>query len=153
MNQFLDEYAMLEVECSSITVSDKPLTELRIRDLRPFLPSNNFSMSKDFYRALGCSLEWEDADLALFELAGQRFYLQRYFVKEWAENCMLHFSVEDAGACYREIQKILESGRYPTAKVAEPRLEPYGALVTYVWDPSGVLLLIEQKSLGESQQG
>jgi hypothetical protein len=118
--------------------------DLHASDLRPFLPSQNFDLSKQFYAALGCKLEWSDENLALFNLAGSRFYLQRYYAKEWADNCMLHISVQDAANCYAEIAEVLKSGRFAGTRVAPPKQEPYGALVTYVWDPVGVLLHLAQ---------
>lgn len=120
------------------------MIDLRASDLRTFVPSQDFALSKDFYSALGCELEWSNDDLALFNLAGSRFYLQRYYVKEWAENSMLHISVQDAAHCFADITELVESGRFPSVRVAQPKQEPYGALVTYVWDPSGVLLHLAQ---------
>lgn len=120
------------------------MIDLQASDLRTFVPAKDFALSKDFYSALGCALEWSDESLALFNLAGSRFYLQRYYVKEWAENSMLHISVQDAARCFSDITGLVESGRFPSARVAAPKREPYGALVTYVWDPSGVLLHLAQ---------
>lgn len=116
------------------------MIDLRATDLRPFLPSQDFELSKQFYAALGCTLEWSDENLALFNLAGARFYLQRYYAKDWADNCMLHISVQDAASCYTHIFEVLKSERFPGARVAPPKQEPHGAVVTYVWDPAGVLL-------------
>ncbi len=120
------------------------MIDLKAGDLRTFIPSQDFALSKDFYSALGCDLEWSDDNLALFNLAGSRFYLQRYYIKEWAENSMLHISVQDAVGCHADITELIESGRFPSARVAPPKHEPYGALVTYVWDPAGVLLHLAQ---------
>lgn len=120
------------------------MIDLYAHDLRTFVPSKDFALSKEFYSALGCELEWADESLALFHLAGSRFYLQAYYVKEWAENCMLHISVKDAAACFAQIRELVDSGRFPSARVAPPKQEPYGALVTYTWDPSGVLLHLAQ---------
>jgi hypothetical protein len=118
--------------------------DLQASDLRTFVPALDFEISKDFYVALGCDLDWSDENMALFNLAGSRFYLQRYYVKEWAENSMLHISVQNAARCYSEIAGLIDSGRFPSARVAAPKQEAYGALVTYVWDPSGVLLHLVQ---------
>jgi hypothetical protein len=73
-----------------------------------------------------------------------RFYLQRAYVREWAENLMLHISVADARACHTQVSAALAGDAFPGARVAPPRHEPYGALVTYVWDPAGVLLHLAQ---------
>ena len=35
---------------------------------------------------------------------------------------------------------MLAGGAFGDARVAEPKLEDWGATVTYVWDPCGVLL-------------
>jgi hypothetical protein len=120
------------------------LTDLHAHEIRTFVPSRDYALSKEFYSALGCELEWADEGLALFRLGNSRFYLQAYYVKEWAENCMLHISVKDAAACHAQIQELVDSGRFPSARAVPPKREPYGALVTYVWDPSGVLLHLAQ---------
>ena len=120
------------------------MINLQASDVRTFIPARDFELSKAFYSALGCRLEWSDENLALFKLAGSGFYVQRYYVKEWAENSMLHVSVQDAAHCYSGISELIHSGRFPSARVAAPKREPYGALVTYVWDPSGVLLHLAQ---------
>jgi len=118
--------------------------DLRAGELRTFVPAQDFALSQAFYAALGCELEWSDDSLALFRVGASRFYLQRYYLKEWAENCALHISVEDAAGCYADISALVESGRFPSVRVAAPKREPYGALVTYVWDPAGVLLHLAQ---------
>lgn len=120
------------------------MIDLQAGDLRTFVPSRDFALSQAFYTALGCELEWSDEDLALFQLGASRFYLQAHYVKDWAENTMLHIGVQDAARCHADIERLLQGGRFAPARVAAPRREPYGALVTYVWDPAGVLLHLAQ---------
>lgn len=120
------------------------MTALNVSDVRPFLPAKDFEISKTFYVALGWHIEWEDEDLALMEIANQRFYLQRYYAKEWAENTMLHVTIDDARASHGHVKALIDSGNFPGARVSAPKPEPYGALVTYVWDPAGVLLHLAQ---------
>ena len=124
------------------------MPHLHISDVRPFIPAQDFAVSKAFYEALGWKISWSDEKLALLENDVHSFYLQAYYQKDWAENTMLHITVQDAQACYAQIKPVIDSGRYPGARVAEPRTEPYGALVTYVWDPAGVLLHLAQWSPG-----
>jgi catechol 2,3-dioxygenase-like lactoylglutathione lyase family enzyme len=120
------------------------MANLSATDIRPFLPALDFDESKDFYVALGWSLKWSDDKLALLQMGDHSIYLQRYYVREWAENSMLHLTVEDAQSCYEQVTRVLSEGRFPEARVAAPKREPYGAVVTYVWDPSGVLLHLAQ---------
>jgi predicted lactoylglutathione lyase len=118
--------------------------DLKISDVRSFLPAKDFALSKEFYVALGWELKYTDANLALLEIANQRLYLQNYSAKEWADNCMIHVSVEDAESCHKQVAALIESGRFPGVRVSQPKQEPYGALVTYVWDPTGVLIHMAQ---------
>ena len=117
---------------------------LDITDLRPFLPAKDYAVSKAFYVALGWTVEYEDDQLALLANAERRFYLQRAYVKEWAENTMLFIPIADATASFEAIRAVLASGQFGDARVAPPRQQPYGALVTHVWDPAGVLLHLAQ---------
>ncbi len=63
--------------------------------LRPFVPSgSNFKLAKQLFQELGFTLEWEDGDYAGFGREGCRFILQKYDVKEFAENFMLTVNVD-----------------------------------------------------------
>lgn len=117
------------------------MPNLTVSDLRPFIPARDFVLCKRFYAELG----WETRDvgdgLALVRLADrQHFYLQDYYIKELAENCMLHLTVEDAQAWYRHVAVVLHDDAFGGARVQAPKRQPYGAIVTFVHDPSGVLL-------------
>jgi len=120
------------------------MIDLQASDIRSFVSAKDFGMSKDFYVALGGVIEWSDEKMALVELGGHRFYIQDYFVKEWADNTMLHITVADAQSCFAQISALLAGGGFPGARVSAPKQEPYGALVSYVWDPSGILLHLAQ---------
>jgi len=120
---------------------------MAVDDVRAFVPAKDFARSKAFYEALGWSPIWtDDAGLALMELSGHRFMLQDHYVKQWAENFMLTIVVSDATAWFGHVARALASGEYGNARVAEPRVEDWGATVTYVWDPCGVLLHFTQFS-------
>jgi catechol 2,3-dioxygenase-like lactoylglutathione lyase family enzyme len=120
---------------------EEAMSQLKVSDLRPFIHAKDFALCKRFYSSLG----WETKDvgdgLALVRLADeQHFYLQDYYLKEVAENCMLHLTVEDAQAWYEQVSSVLRKEAQAGARVQPPKLQPYGALVTFVHDPSGVLL-------------
>ncbi len=116
------------------------MPNLKVSDLRPFIPAKNFALSKQFYANLGWKLQDLDDRLAIVQLADQHFYIQDYYVKEVAENCMLHLTVEDAQAWYQHVSSVLHDDKFPEARVQPPKLQPYGAIVTFVHDPAGVLL-------------
>lgn len=117
------------------------MSDLTVSDLRPFIPARDFALCKQFYSSLG----WDTKDvadgLALVRLADQQhFYIQDYYIREVAENCMLHLTVTDAQAWHRHVSSVLRNDRFPDARVQPPKLQPYGAIVTFVHDPTGVLL-------------
>jgi hypothetical protein len=114
--------------------------DLKVTDVRVFVPARDFALSKDFYLALGWRQTWGNDSLAVMKIADQRFYLQNYYAREWAENFMLHISVNDANAWKQHVSTLAEDEKFKDVRIEGPKQEPYGALVTYVWGPSGVLL-------------
>lgn len=117
------------------------MSALSASDLRPFIPARDFAVSKRFYAALGWKTRDVDAGLALVRVADvQHFYVQDYYIREVAENCMLHLTVTDAQAWHRQVESVLRKEAFPGARVQPPKLQAYGAIVTFVHDPSGVLL-------------
>ena len=120
------------------------MSNLRITDIRFFIPAQDFAMSKAFYTELGWTELWSDTNLALLENSDHRFYLQNYYAKEFAENCMIHIVVDDAAAWHARVAVLVAGGQFPGVRVSSPKPEPYGALVTYAWDPAGVLLHFAQ---------
>lgn len=120
------------------------MLNLNASDIKTFVGSKDFDLSREFYMAIGFKLNFDAGDLAEFELGNCRFYLQKYFQRNWCENSMLHITVEDAHAWYRHVTNVLEDRKYGAARVKEPIEQSYGAIVTFVWDPVGVLLHFAQ---------
>lgn len=117
------------------------MSKLTVTDLRPFIPAKDFVLCKRFYADLGWVTKDVGDGLALVRLADQQhFYIQNYYNKDVAENCMLHVTVEDAQAWYQHVTTVLRNGKFADARVQPPKLQPYDAIVTFVHDPSGVLL-------------
>jgi hypothetical protein len=129
-----------------LAVTDRGAADpFAVHDVRAFVPAAHFPTSKAFYEALGWSTVWTDGEgLALMELGGRRFMLQDYYVKDWAENFMLTIVVDDAKAWHDRASAALRGGAFGDARVAQPKVEDWGATVTYVWDPCGVLLHFTQ---------
>lgn len=117
------------------------MPKLIASDVRSFIPSKDFALSKRFFAGLG----WETLDvgpgLALVRVAEQQhFYLQDYYLKEVAENSMLHLTVEDAQAWYQHASELVRSDPSFGARVQPRKRQAYGAMVTFLHDASGVLL-------------
>ena len=110
-----------------------------IRAFRPFLPGKDFEKSLRFYKAIGFEAYQLGETLAELRLGPHAFLLQGYYVKEWAENMMMHVLVEDVDTWWRHIDSLALARQFDVSPPAPPKIEPWGLTVAYVFDPSGVL--------------
>ena len=112
-----------------------------IKDFKPFVPSNDYETSKAFYKCLGFTVSWDAGEVCEIDTNfGFRFLLLPRNHNNYGESLMLHFMVDSAQAWYEHCTDIRLVEQFPTTKVAPPELQPWGLLITYVWDPAGVLL-------------
>ncbi|MCI0335721.1 MAG: VOC family protein [Planctomycetes bacterium] len=116
---------------------------LSIKALKVYMPAKDFGLSKRFYTALGFKMSEGWGGTADFELNGNWFRLQDYYVQDWADNFMVVIGVDDAQAWYQHVQRIAESGEFNNLRIQPPEMVD-GSLVLHVTDPSGVLLVFVQ---------
>jgi hypothetical protein len=111
-----------------------------VNELRPFLPAKDFALSKEFYRALGFRETWCADQLAIMQLGRFSFFLQNYFVKEWAENMVMSLDVADVDACCASLLSLNLSTRFPNVRIGAPQSDvAAGIRRGHFVDPSGVL--------------
>ena len=112
-----------------------------VEDLRCFVPSKDFEVSKEFYLALGFREVYRDEKLALMQLGRSSFFLQNYFVEDWASNTMLDLRVVNADAFWEHLLSLDLPARFPnTVRLAPPRDDTStGTRRGHFVDPSGVL--------------
>lgn len=113
-------------------------------EMRPFLPSKNFDVSKRSYEALGFDKVF-DGEVAIFSIGSSSFILQQYFQKEWAENSMMQLMVDDLDAWWSHVNSLDLPKQFAIASPKAPALQPWGLRIAYVTDPSGVLWHIAQR--------
>ena len=124
-----------------------------IRAFRPFLPAKEFETSLRFYKAIGFQALPLGATLAELRLGTHAFLLQGHYVKEWAENSVMHVLVENVQAWWRHIDSLTLTSQFDVPPPAPPRVEQWGLTVTYVFDPSGVLWHFAQVTPEDSGSG
>jgi predicted enzyme related to lactoylglutathione lyase len=117
---------------------------------RPFLPTKDFELSKDFYEALGFE-KLLDGDVAIFKAGSGGFILQRHFHKDWAENCMMQLMVDDLDAWWKHIEALDLPGRFKVRAPRPPAMQPWGLRIVYVVDPAGVLWHVCERRDGAIQ--
>ncbi|MGH7659176.1 MAG: VOC family protein [Gemmatimonadales bacterium] len=114
-----------------------------INDFKVYLPAKDFEQSKRFYSALGFTMSDGWGGTADFELNGNRFRLQDYYIKDWANNFMVVMGVDDVEAWHQHVRTVTGGGEFPGVRIKPP--EPVDhSLVLHVVDPSGVLLVFVQ---------
>ena len=126
------------------------MRNLKVKDITQFVPAKDIELSKEFYSKLGCKLNYQLGKFSQFELCGCRFYLQDFYVKEYAENYMMHFSVEDIDSWYQHVLELIED--FPASNGASVRIstplheEASGAKSFQLVDPTSVLITFAQFS-------
>lgn len=113
----------------------------KITDFKPFVPSNDYEVSKAFYECIGFKVNWDAGEVCEIDTNfGFRFLLLPQNHNNYAHSLMLHFMVDSAQAWYDHLVLLDLPSKFTGSKVAAPELQPWGLLITYVWDPAGVLL-------------
>lgn len=107
------------------------MTKPLVLEQRPFLPARDFARSRRFYEQLGWAPEYDDGSLALLRLGEFRFYLQNAWVREWAENTMLHLPIADVEEWNSLIRGVVRDGAFGEVRVRGPFRESYGAARRY----------------------
>ena len=110
--------------------------------IRPFIPAKDLETSANFYEALGFEALFRDENLAIFEYEGAGFLLQNYYVKEWAENCMVQLIVPDLDAWFERTATL--AADFGVREPLPPKMQDWGNRVAFVFDPAGVLLHVCQ---------
>jgi hypothetical protein len=124
----------------------------KLRAFRPFLPAKEFETSLRFYKTIGFN-EYRLGDtLAELSFGAHAFLLQGYYVKEWAENTVMHVLVNEVDSWWRHINSLDLANRFGVAPPAAPRVEPWGLTVAYVFDPSGVLWHFAEPTKSEGER-
>ena len=121
------------------------MTNLKVENLTPFVPAKNFEVSSRFYKDLGFSPVASIEKAVRFERDGCGFWLQDYYVEDWAGNFMFCLYVQDLEAWWSHVRAMRFDDTYGgTARViAEPHTQEGGRMMQFS-DPSGVLWHVRQ---------
>lgn len=111
--------------------------------LRPFVPSRDFELSREFYSAIGFQVRRKSEQIALISLGdadtGVSFLLQDFYVPALAENLMLQIVVPNLSVWWNHLASLQLYKRFSVKPPKPPAREEWGGDVAYFWDPAGVL--------------
>ncbi|WP_353145674.1 glyoxalase [Chryseobacterium sp.] len=109
-----------------------------VKSIRPFIGSQNFELSRKFYKDLGFEEVILEPRLSLFKREELGFYLQDYYAKEWVDNTMIFMEVADTDEFWKELSSLGLTEKYENVKLVPVRTMEWGK-ECFVHDPSGIL--------------
>lgn len=109
----------------------------QIKSIRPFIGSENFAVSRQFYQDLGFEETVLDPNMSVFKTNEIAFYLQDYYDKNWIENTMIFVEVDDVERYYNALLALNLPEKYGV-KLTPIRYEEWGS-ECFLHDPAGVL--------------
>ena len=118
-------------------------SKLTAREIKAFVPAQDYVKSKAFYRDVGFEMASDMGDVAYFRLGECSFLLQDFYQPALADNSMMHLLVDDARAWHIHLEKVGLTSQYHV-QLSELVEQPWGMLDFTLTDPSGVLWRIGQ---------
>lgn len=122
---------------------DQPLKNLNTIEIKAFIPSKDFEVSKTFYEELGFKKASDSGGIAYFYHGNTSFLLQDFYEKPIPQNFMMHLLVEDISSWYDSIMKSGVVEKY-SIKVSDIVEQPWGMLDFVLHDPSGIVWRLGQ---------
>ena len=119
------------------------MSELETVEIKAFVPARDFALSKQFYQDLGFELAWSSENMAYLHHGNCSFLLQGFYVREHADNFMMHLLVTDVDAWWRHVEAKGIASKYNVA-AGPPEDRPWGIRDFTLVDPTGVLWRIGQ---------
>lgn len=118
------------------------MSNLRVVELKAFVPATDYARSTQFYRELGFTMASEGGGVAYFHAGTASFLLQDGGAAS-AEPLVLHLLVENVDDWHRTIRERQIPQRYQV-RLGEIRTQAWRMRDFELEDPSGVLWLIAQ---------
>jgi catechol 2,3-dioxygenase-like lactoylglutathione lyase family enzyme len=107
-------------------------------EIKAFVPSRDFEMSKAFYIALGFEIPWSNADLAYVRHGDTAFLLQNFHEPAHTGNFQMHLLVENADDWHAHVIASGVVERFG-ARVGDVADRPWAMRDFVLFDPSGVM--------------
>lgn len=109
---------------------------MNIKLIRTFVPSKDFETSIQFYKDLGFVELWKGKDLCEMGRKDSNFFVQDYYVEEYANNFMMQLFVDDLEELFKVAAPLID--KYENTKIM-PIFEAEYGKTFHLIDPTGVL--------------
>lgn len=121
------------------------MSNLRVTEIKAFVPAKDFELSKQFYQDLGFTMASDGDGVAYFHLGDASFLLQDFYADALAENFMMHLLVEDVDAWWNQVTDSGVASKYGV-KITSVETQPWRMKDFCLFDPCGVLWRIGQNT-------
>jgi hypothetical protein len=113
--------------------------KIKSKSLIPFFGCRDFNVSRGFYKAMGFEEIVIEPKMSLFKINETRsFYLQDAYVKDWIDNTMLFWEVENLEKVQEHIKSLDLEQQFEGVRVSEIRFDVWGNEF-FMHDPAGIL--------------
>ena len=116
-----------------------------VNNITPFVPAKDFTVSLGFYKKLGFQQVASIDNAVRLEIDGNGFWLQDYYVEDWAGNFMFCMYVQNLNEFWLKVKKLNIGSNYnENARIISEPHDQEGAKMMQLCDPSGVLWHIRE---------
>ena len=112
--------------------------EIKGKSIRAFIGSKNFNLSRSFYSDLGFNEIVTSQNMSYFYTQEFGFYLQDAYVKDWIDNSMIFFEVDDLESTLKFIQSLKLTEKYENVRLSGIVYNEWGNEF-FLHDPCGIL--------------
>ncbi|RKE98168.1 VOC family protein [Ichthyenterobacterium magnum] len=106
--------------------------------IRPFIGSKDFNVSRNFYSDLGFDEIITSENMSYFYIKEFGFYLQDAYVKDWIDNSMIFYEVENLEISLEHIKNLKLTQKYDNVRLSEIVYNEWGNEF-FLHDPCGIL--------------
>ncbi len=121
------------------------MPNLRVTEIKAFVPAKDFEVSKQFYKDLGFTMASDGGGVAYFHFEHVSFLLHDFCAESLAENFMMHILVEDVDAWHAHVVASAVAAKYGV-NVTSVEAQPWRMRDFCLSDPSGVQWRIAQNT-------
>jgi len=121
------------------------MSNLHVQEIKAFVPSRNFELSKRFYRDLGFTMASDGGGVAYFHFEHASFLLQDFCAENLSENFMMHILVANVDAWRAHVLASNVQTKYGV-QVTGIEAQPWRMRDFCFTDPSGVLWRVGQNT-------
>lgn len=119
------------------------MANLRVTEIKAFVPTADYSVSKQFYQDLGFTMASEGGGVAYFRFEHVSFLLQDGGVDSTSPKMTMHLLVEDVDAWWDNVERSKVVEVYGVS-ISPIETQPWKMRDFYLSDPSGIVWCIAQ---------